>query len=104
MLTDKMEFRNIWHKVTASGFFLFRIRVGNGALASSSIHVNEPSVARFEILTVVLMKISIGLLGCDGGGTTPLRNVRDYALIHRMQHPRRRPSSTFLFRRRRRIF
>ena len=33
--------------------------------------VNEPSVARFEILTVVL-KISIGLLGCDGGGTTPL--------------------------------
>ena len=79
-----MEFRNTWHKVMANGFFLCGRRVGCDALATSCKRVHEPSVARFEILTVVLMKISIELLGCDDGGTTPLRNVRDYALIHRV--------------------
>jgi len=58
--------------------------VGCDVLASSCKRVNEPSVARFEILTVVLMKMSNGLLSCDDGETTAFRNVCDYALIHRV--------------------
>jgi len=74
----------MWYKVMANGFFLFRRRVVCDALASCCKRVNEPSVARFEILTVVLMKIRIGLRGCDDGSTTALRNVCDHVLIHRV--------------------